>query len=247
MNILVVNDDGIFSEGIRILAETMKGFGNVYVVAPHKEQSAIGHGLTIHEPFAVHNQNGLFSGIESWSIEGKPADCVKFAVYGLKLNIDFVVSGVNNGPNIGTDVFYSGTVAAASEAVLLGIPAIAFSADYECYSIVKNELSDLILNILNNNIISNDYVINVNFPSSRFAESKGLKITDMGKREFIHDFVMTDDGKYWSRGKWKNIETPSSTDAWAYNNGFISLTPLQLNRTAYNFMDKLSEIEYTKK
>ncbi len=113
MNILIVNDDSINSYGIRLLADRARKYGDVYVVAPHTEQSAIGHGITIHDPMKLHEQDDFMEGVKAWSLEGKPADCVKFALYGLNLKIDVVLSGVNNGPNMGTDIIYSGTLAGA--------------------------------------------------------------------------------------------------------------------------------------
>ena len=121
MNILVVNDDGIHSHGIKILANELKKYGQVYVVAPHKEQSGAGHSITIHDPMRLHARDDFMEGVKAWSLEGKPADCVKFALYGLNLDIDLVVSGMNNGPNMGTDIIYSGTLAGASEAIICGI------------------------------------------------------------------------------------------------------------------------------
>jgi 5'-nucleotidase len=100
MNILVVNDDGINSYGIKLLATKLMKYGTVYVVAPHTEQSAIGHGITIHSAMRLHIKEDFHDGIKAWSLEGKPADCVKFALYGLHLDIDLVVSGINNGPNL---------------------------------------------------------------------------------------------------------------------------------------------------
>lgn len=238
MNILVVNDDSINSYGIKLLAERAKRFGNVHVVAPHTEQSAIGHGITIHDPMKLHVQDDFMEGVKAWSLGGKPADCVKFALYGLNLDIDVVLSGVNNGPNLGTDIIYSGTLAGASEAIILGLPAIAFSTDFSYYDIVEDELDCILEKLLKLDILSTENVINVNFPSKEFNESQGIRITGQGHRPFLHEFELKD-GVYWARGTWDKINNGPTTDVYAFENGYISLTPIQINRTNYEYMKEL--------
>ena len=141
MNILVVNDDGIDSVGIKILAGKLKKYGSVYVVAPHTEQSGAGHSITIHDPMKLHVRDDFMEGVKAWSLEGKPADCVKFALYGLNLDIDLVVSGINNGPNLGTDVNYSGTIAGASEGVICGLPAMLCPPTFIISTLPKKSLN----------------------------------------------------------------------------------------------------------
>lgn len=240
MNILVVNDDSINSFGIRLLTKCAKRFGNVYVVAPHTEQSAIGHGITIHDPMKLHEQTDFMDDVKAWSLEGKPADCVKFALYGLHLDIDIVLSGVNNGPNLGTDIIYSGTLAGASEAIILGVPAIALSTDFFFYDVVEKELDCVLEKLINMDILNTDNVINVNFPRKDFSESKGIKITEQGLRPFLHEFELDGD-VYWARGTWDNITNSPETDVFAYENGYISFTPIQINRTNYEYMKILKE------
>ncbi len=238
MNILVVNDDSINSYGIKLLAKAAKRFGEVSVVAPHTEQSAIGHGITIHDSMKLHVRNEFMEGVKSWSLEGKPADCVKFAMYGLHLKVDIVLSGVNNGPNMGTDIIYSGTMAAASEAIILGVPAIALSTDFDYYDVVEKELDCILGKLINTGILNTENVINVNFPSKEYKESKGFKITEQGLRPFMHEFELDGD-EYWARGTWKDIKNGPETDVYAFENGFISLTPIQINRTNFEYMKEL--------
>lgn len=240
MNILVVNDDGITSPGIALLAETLQSFGKVSVVAPHTEQSAIGHGITIHDPIKLHHREDVLPGMDSWSLEAKPADCVKFAKFALNLEIDLVVSGINNGPNLGTDIIYSGTMAGASEGVILDIPAIAVSSDFNTLEVARKELPGLLQNIFDADILSPSNVININFPKGEFTESRGVKVASLGKRPFLHDFVK-EDGVYWSRGSWDWVENGPETDVWAYENGWTSITPVQIDRTNFGYMKKLSE------
>jgi 5'-nucleotidase len=240
MNILVVNDDGIESPGLRFLVETMKETGTVYVAAPHAQQSAIGHGITIHEPFRVHHRKDLFEGIDAWSLEAKPADCVKFALFGLKLSIDLVVSGINDGPNLGTDIIYSGTLAGASEGIICGIPSIAVSSDFSGLESVKPHLKEIMNRVLEANMVDKKRVININFPKKEFSRIKGIKITEMGERPFNHEFV-EENGLYWAKGDWNWVENSAATDVWAWENGYVSLTPIQINRTDYGYMEILKE------
>ena len=243
MNILVVNDDGIGSYGLKLLAKVLMKYGNVHVMAPHSEQSAIGHGITIHEPMKLHNEPDFLDGVKAWSLEGKPADCVKFALYALNLDIDLVVSGINNGPNVGTDIMYSGTLAGASEAVICGKYAIALSTDFGHYKLAEEKLECVLDKVIDERILSRENVINVNFPMKSFEESKGIKITEQGERPFLHNFVLDGD-MYWSKGTWDSAENGPETDVYAYENGYISITPIQINRTNYvykKFLEKVFE------
>ncbi|MCK5812477.1 MAG: 5'/3'-nucleotidase SurE [Clostridiales bacterium] len=240
MNILVVNDDSINAYGIKLLAKKLMKYGHVYVVAPHTEQSAIGHGITIHDSMKLHIQSDFLEGVEAWSLEGKPADCVKFALYGLNLSIDLVVSGVNDGPNLGTDIMYSGTLAGASEAIICNVPAIAFSTDFDSFKIVEDEIESVLDKVIDESVLSKNSVINVNFPKSEFIKSKGIKVTEQGLRPFLHKFELEGD-VYWARGTWGVIDNKESTDVYAYENGYISITPIQINRTNFQYIKKLKE------
>jgi 5'-nucleotidase len=241
MNILAVNDDGIDAVGIKILAKQLKKYGNVYVVAPHTEQSGAGHSITIHDPMKLHVRDDFMEGVKAWSLEGKPADCVKFALYGLNLDIDIVVSGINDGPNLGTDVNYSGTIAGASEGVILGKPAIALSTDFFSFDLAEEKLECVLDKIIDDDILSTEVVMNVNFPSKEFNKSNGIMITEQGLRPFLHEFE-DDGGSYWARGTWDKIENAKGTDTFAFENGYISITPIKIDRTDYEYMIKLKKI-----
>ncbi|MBB6479410.1 5'/3'-nucleotidase SurE [Spirochaeta isovalerica] len=240
MNILLVNDDGIESPGMRLLAETMRDMGTIYIVAPHTQQSAIGHGITIHEPFRVHIRKELFEGIDAWSLEAKPADCVKFALYGLGLSIDLVVSGINDGPNVGTDIIYSGTLAGASEGIICGIPAIAVSSDFSGLDSARPHLKEILTRVMEADVVDKGRVININFPQKEYREIKGIKITGMGERPFSHEFV-EEEGLVWAKGSWDRVNNGPETDVWAWENGYVSVSPIQINRTDYGYMDILRE------
>ena len=240
MNILVVNDDGINSYGIKILVKKLMKYGNIFVVAPHTEQSAIGHGITIHDSMKLHIQKDFHEGVSAWSLEGKPADCVKFALYGLKLDIDLVVSGINNGPNIGTDIIYSGTLAGASEAIICNVAAIAISTDFDYFDLAEDKIECVLDKIIDKNILNTENVININFPRKDFIKSKGIRVTEQGLRPFLHEFE-ADGDSFWAKGTWDVIESGINTDVYAYENGYISITPIQINRTNYEYMKQLKE------
>ncbi len=241
MNILVVNDDGIKSAGIKILAKELKKYGNVYVVAPHTEQSGAGHSITLHNPMKLHEHKDYLEDVEAWSLEGKPADCVKFALYGLNLDIDLVASGINNGPNLGTDVNYSGTIAGASEGVICGLPAIAFSTDFLHFGLAEKKLRCVMDKIIDNNLLNPEIVINVNFPAKQYDDAKGIMITEQGLRPFLHEFELDGDD-YWARGTWDKIENAKGTDTYAFEHGYISINPIKINRTDYEYMIKLKKV-----
>jgi 5'-nucleotidase len=242
MNILLVNDDGIEAVGLSILVDVMKTYGRLHVVAPHNQQSAIGHGITIHQGMRLHRRDDLFSGqgLDAWSLEAKPADCVKFALFGLNLPIDLVVTGINDGPNLGTDIIYSGTLAGASEGIICGRPAIAVSTDFGHFDVARRELATLMQSVLAADILSTENVININFPKRRFASSLGIRVCDMGQRPFIHEYVEIDSA-YWANGNWGSFDNPVGSDVWAYENGYISITPIQINRTNYAYMDRIRD------
>lgn len=239
MNILVTNDDGIQARGIRILAEVAKKFGNVVVVAPKDQQSAVGQGITVHEPLAIEKDYTVFKDLTSYHVTGKPADTVKVALEYLNLDIDLVLSGVNNGPNLGTDILYSGTVGGASEAAIYNLPSIAFSTDFGCFEIVERELEGILRHILDEKLTREGIILNVNFPHNSYDQSKGICFTKQGRH--IHSAKFRhDNGKYWNEAEYREVDNDSNTDVVAFKNGFVSITPLWIQRTATDYLEELS-------
>ena len=187
MNILITNDDGIYAEGIIELSKEISKIANVYVVAPDSQRSATGHSITIHSPIMVQEVN-MGANIKAYSISGTPADCVKVGIEALFKDIDFdlVLSGINNGPNLGTDVIYSGTVSAAIEGLVLNKPSIAvsfneFNIKSEVYKEASKYISTIIENIKDKLELLNDCILNVNIPNTKI---KGYKITKLGERKY---------------------------------------------------------------
>ncbi|PZO34472.1 MAG: 5'/3'-nucleotidase SurE [Shackletoniella antarctica] len=256
MNILVSNDDGIFALGMRTLANSLAAAGHrVTVVCPDRERSATGHGLTMDQPIRAEVIESIFKGdIQAWSCSGTPADCVKLALGALMATLpDVVVSGINHGANLGTDVVYSGTVSAAMEGVMEGIPAIAVSlASFTQQSF--DPAAEFICDLLADGDrfpLGAPMLLNVNVPAA--VEIKGAKITRQGIRRYFDQFEKRIDprGKtyYWLAGEAiQEIEDPLPNQGWplelkqslaaiptdvqAIRDRYISVTPLQYNLTA---------------
>ena len=248
-NILISNDDGIFALGVRTLANTLVKAGHqVTVVCPDRERSATGHGLTLHQPIRAKEVDSVFDErVVAWSCSGTPADCVKFALSAvLQERPDLVFSGINHGPNLGTDVLYSGTVSAAMEGVLEGIPSVAFSlASFSHFEF--QPAADFALKLLEK-LSGLDYpkapLLSVNVPPIPAKEIVGVAITRQGLRRYIEKFAKRFDprGKssYWLEGEIiEDIEQPEDpnlpphilTDVQAIRDRYITITPLQYNLT----------------
>jgi len=244
--ILVSNDDGFFTEGIRCLAKHLKKIGDVWVVAPDREQSASGHSLTLHRPIRVKNTR---KGEQEYAVDGTPTDCVNVGVNRLlPRKPDIVISGINRGANLGDDVTYSGTVAAALEAALLGVPAIAVSAiptekddDYH-YEAAADFVTYLAQRTVEHKM--DPYmVLNVNVPSEVQVGERRCVICKMGKR--VYDDVLEERidprGRpyYWVGGASVKSQIDPDTDCEAASKKRISVTPIQLDMTKYSFLPKM--------
>ena len=243
IKILVTNDDGIDSPGIHFLAEAMKKLGEVTVIAPAHEMSAISHALTLNAPLSYKKIDD-----RHFKIFGTPSDCIYLGVVNiLKNRPDLVVSGINSGSNMADDITYSGTVAAAIEARILGIPSIAFSlfgqspSHFEEAAPFCAEIADVVLD----NGLPNTTFLNVNLPDGGI---KGYRITRLGVRRYSQnvDEIKDPRGKtyYWiggERAEWDDIE---GSDYTAVKNGYISITPLHLDLTDYKFLKELEKWKF---
>ena len=250
MNILITNDDGITADGIIELAKEISTIANVYVVAPDSQRSATGHSITIHDPIMVKNAY-IADNIEAYSISGTPADCVKVGIEGVfkDTNIDLVLSGINNGPNLGTDVIYSGTVSAAIEGFVLNKPSIAvsyneFNIKREVYKEAAKHVKSIINNLKDKLDLLNDCILNVNIPNT---DVKGSKITKLGERKY--DNVMEErvspfgQKYYWIGGTIKELNQDKDSDIVCVNEGYISITPVNIEMTNLDKFNILKNIE----
>lgn len=222
MKILITNDDGIYAPGISCLVKLASNYGDVYVVAPHVNNSAVGHGITMRR--SLKSYPGLIEGAKlALSIDGTPADCIKYAMAHLKINPDLVLSGINDERNVGTDVLYSGTVSGAIEANLCGYPAIAISTTEANFDVVTKHFPKILEKLLSQTL-RRDTTINVNFPG--LDNPKGIKITTVGISRYDEVYVEEGEGHRLS-GPILDIDQSEDTDVKSIMNGYITITPLK--------------------
>lgn len=252
MNILISNDDGILSNGIRALVEALSVENNVYVVAPDRERSAAGHSLTLHTPLRVEEVDPKYGAKRCWMTTGTPGDCVKIAVNAILSNNelpDMVISGINHGPNLGGDILYSGTVSCAMEGALSNIQSIAVSlaslrSEYEDFLIAAEFTANLIKNLKDYKIPSKT-ILNINVPGLEKEDIAGIAVTELGGRMFTDNYEKRIDprGKtyYWMAGELKHEPQDAKTDIAAVRNNKISITPVSYDMTREDIISKLED------
>ena len=244
MNILITNDDGIHAEGLWALEKALSGEHRTTVVAPDMERSAVGHSITLVHPLRVNRiqTNGGWG----YAVSGTPADCVKLGVLEiLKARPDMVVSGINPGPNVGVNLNYSGTVSAAKEAALMGIPAIAVSQnpnpDNE-YSVAANFVGILIAKIMENGLPQGTF-LNVNVPACPQDQIEGVRVTRQGISRLQEAFYKRTDPRnqtyYWQGAETQIFDQDPDTDGAVLCTNYISITPVQCDMTDYQAMEHL--------
>lgn len=276
MNLLISNDDGVFALGIRTLANTLADAGHqITVVCPDRERSATGHGLTLHDPIRAEQVESLFHpGIQAWACSGTPSDCVKLGLGALLPSPpDLVLSGINHGANLGTDVLYSGTVSAAMEGVIEGIPGLAFSLTSfaaQNFQPAAN-FARRLLEQLQSHPLPHAMLLNINIPSIPEAEIAGVAVTRQGVRRYFDFFEKRIDprGKtyYWLAGEYlEDVDEPemelpvplsfvkeninldwlgkTMTDVAAIRHNYITVTPLQYNLTCSTGLMSLRQWEF---
>ncbi|MDO8503025.1 MAG: 5'/3'-nucleotidase SurE [Gemmatimonadaceae bacterium] len=244
MRLLCTNDDGILAHGLQCMIAAAEPLGEVTVVAPDREQSATSHSLTLHHPVRP-----IQRGERRWQVDGTPTDCVMLAVEALMPERpDFVLSGINHGQNMGDDVLYSGTVAAAMEGISIGIPSIAVSfaggdlrADESMLDDQIESLTALLRHLTSLPAFPPNTLLNVNLPPIRGPEIRGVRLTRLGKRVYSDSIKRMQDpwGRpiYWIGGGSIAWSGPTNSDFRAVDEGFISVTPLQLDVTHHAILD----------
>ncbi len=234
MNILVVNDDGYQADGLGILVRALSPFGNVYVSAPKDHQSAKSHAITIRSRIETFLTDPIFGSQGTLVVDGTPADATRLGLKVFNVDFDLVVSGINYGQNIATDIFYSGTVAAAMEAKILGVDAIAISAHNTRLPYLYDETIKLMDEILESKIYQGSGILNINFPKDTFARPKGVKITNQGLRLQHAEFVKSERPDIFHiKSSIISYQEHPESDVVAFEEGYVSITPLQLDRTDY--------------
>jgi 5'-nucleotidase len=240
--ILVTNDDGITAPGLHALYLAMAELGEVTIVAPDAEQSAVGHAITTMTPLRIKEVT-LGSGISGHAINGTPADCVRLAILTIcQAPPDLVVSGINLGPNTATNVIYSGTVSAATEARILRIPSIAVSLATFVDPIWKTPATfarEVAAEVLARGLPDN-VLLNVNVPNLPLDKVKGLRVTRQGSSGYNERYEMRADPRaepyYWQAGTYQMSDIDEETDALAVDQGYVSVTPVSFDLTAHEFL-----------
>lgn len=245
LKILVCNDDGIDSPGIHTLADSLKKIAEVTVVAPLKEQSGVGHGITMQIPLRVikYNNNGSFFG---YAVNGTPADCVKMGVRNIMTELpDLVVSGINRGSNTAINIIYSGTVSAAREATIMGIPAMAISVtshEASDYAYAGKVARMLALKMIGGNLPLGT-LLNVNVPDLPEEKIKGIRLTTQGKSKWddIYEKRIDPNGKnyYWLTGNLVDTDIEFNSDQGAVKDGFVSVSPIHFDLTDYSTFENM--------
>ncbi len=244
-HILISNDDGIDAPGLYILSKWLKRFARVSIVAPSIQQSAVGHAITVRTPLRVHEfkRDGKLFG---YGVDGTPADSVKLAIRSLlKTKPDLVVSGINDGLNTAVNVIYSGTVSAATEGTILGIPSIAVSIEYtqkpefEPAAKIASAVAKYVLK----HGIPRDTVLNINVPAIPARKIKGIKFTRQGRSRWDDKFYLRKDPKdrdyYWLAGDMQILDKDDDIDQVALKSGYVSVTPIHFDLTHHKFLEKI--------
>ena len=248
MRFLLTNDDGIYAKGLSALYAELSQEADCLIVAPEIEQSAVGHAITIFRPLMVRRatKNGNFLG---YAVYGTPADCVKIGIKELSDEpVDLVVSGINRGANAGINVIYSGTVSAATEAVIMGIPALAVSLDTHKdadYTFAAQFARKMVRLFMNNPDLRNT-ALNVNIPALPREKIKGVTVVRQGRGSIIEHFEKRIDPRentyYWISGEPQSEPEDKDTDVSALAAGFITITPIQYDLTRYDMLGTLRNI-----
>lgn len=244
MEILCTNDDGYLATGLRVLARAAAGLGDVRIVAPDREQSATSHSLTLHHPLRARSASD-----GALVVDGTPTDCVILAVNALlDERPDVVLSGVNHGPNMGDDVLYSGTVAAAMEATVVGIPAVALSytgEDPEAIGAWEGILAELLRDLIHRRDVPRDTLFNVNLPPIPPDDVRGIRVTSLGRRRYSESLTQAEDPSgreyFWIGGGVTDWSGSPDSDFRAVDDGCVSVTPLHLDLTNYRLLEEIRE------
>ena len=244
MKILLTNDDGINSDGIRILAEVLSSAHDVTVCAPDKERSCCSHSLTIYSKLTYKPYNKI-TGVKAYQFSGTPADCVKFGIdVIMKKEVDLVISGINNMPNLGTDIIYSGTVNGALEGAICGVKSIALSllfTDVSGYRFVSNFIAEKLDKLYS--ILTKDTILNINFPDVSSTFFKGAVFSKLGVQMYNDEYKMkiTPDGEHYilEGGRVENPENADDCDVTLFEKGYATVTPLHIQMTDFDMYNRL--------
>lgn len=246
--ILITNDDSIYAKGIASLIDAVKDLGDILVVAPEKPQSGMGHAITVNKPLRLRKSD-RYPGIEAYSCSGTPVDCIKLAIYEiLHKRPDVIVSGINHGANYATNVLYSGTMSAAVEGALEGIPSIGFSlldhdpdADFDASKYYAQRITGEVIK----NGMSKGVCLNVNIPKLPITEISGIRVCRQARAYWEDKFDKRQDpfgqDYYWLTGKFENYDGGEDTDVYAIEENYVSVVPTQFDMTAHHAIAEINQ------
>lgn len=246
--ILVTNDDSIYAKGIASLIDAVKDLGEILVVAPEKPQSGMGHAITVNKPLRLRKSD-RYEGVEAYTCSGTPVDCVKLAIYEiLHKRPDIILSGINHGANYATNVLYSGTMSAAVEGALEGIPSIGFSlldhdpnADFDASKYYVERITTEVLK----NGMSKGVCLNVNVPKLPITDIAGIRVCRQARAFWEDKFDRRQDpfgqDYYWLTGKFKNFDGGEDTDAYAIQENYVTVVPTQFDMTAHHAISEINQ------
>ncbi len=254
MKVLITNDDGVHAPGILAVAQKFSEEGEVVVVAPEREKSASGHAITMHKPLRVKRMKELENEINGsiYSINGTPSDCIKLGAEALINNKpDLVISGINRGANLGTDVLYSGTVSGAMEGAILGYPSLAVSIvnfEVDDYSVASNYafyIGKKLINATMPGEVLNNLLLNINVPYIPESEIKGMSLTHLGVRKYVDAFEKRVDPRgreyYWMAGNIIDDTSEKNADVTCISENKVSITPINYDMTDYKLLETLKD------
>lgn len=247
MHLLITNDDGVYAKGIRVLAAELGKIAKVTLVAPDRERSATGHAITVHYPLRVEPLS-IDGTACAYAVDGTPSDCVKLSLEALlPSKPTMVISGINRGPNLGTDILYSGTVSAAVEGIMHGVPSFAISLDSfddGPYDVAAAIAKKVVLKIKEHGLPPG-VLLNINVPPSTAEKLRGIKITTLGTRRYRNVFDKRVDPRgrtyYWLAGDVIDLDDDLDTDTMATKDNFVSITPVHFDLTDYTVVDQLKK------
>ena len=244
--ILIVNDDGVFAPGLKFLSTTLKQIADILVIAPEKEQSGKSHAISVDQKIKLKKLK-VSDGYAEYSCSGTPADCVKIAMHELvQKKPDLCVSGINHGANFSISTLYSGTVHAAIEGTIQGIPSIAISHQNYSKDIDFSHFKKFIINIANyilNTGLKNGVTLNINIPDAPFLEIKGIKLCNQGNGNWEEEYEKKEQDYYWLTGNFVSFDQSKNSDIWAINNNYITIVPIKLDMTDYNCLKDLKDLD----
>lgn len=249
MKILLTNDDGINASGIQALRESLLPYAQIYMAAPDQQRSGTGHSITVFDPIRVKKM--VFPGVEeAWNIKGTPADSVKLALSSLiEDKPDLIISGINHGANLGTDVLYSGTVSAAAEGVIMGIPAVAISLDSfspDADFSLAARFAVQMVELIKNEGIEKSTLLNINIPAVAAADIKGVKVCKLGIRNYNNIFEPRKDPRgntyFWMGGGREDDLSDEESDVFLAKQNYITITPIHFDLTDYVLIDRYQDL-----